>query len=129
MIGRYDDALFALVALFNIDGSVSRVEFSRAAQRLAERSPGAQAFEWVPAVPSVSRHDVEEAMAHTHRRPFEFTERNSAGALVRAARQGRFGATLRGKLEGLARLPAALRERRRLAASGDLTRARTWLGK
>lgn len=50
------------------------------------------------------------------------------GALVRAARQGRLGATLRGKLEGLARLPHALRERRRLAAGGDLDRARRWLG-
>jgi hypothetical protein len=51
-----------------------------------------------------------------------------AGSLARAARQGRFGATLRGKLEGLRRLPAALRERRRLGASGDLTRPRAWLG-
>jgi GT2 family glycosyltransferase len=51
------------------------------------------------------------------------------GALVRAVRQRRFGATLRGKLEGLARLPAALRERRRLAARGDLSRPRAWLGR
>lgn len=51
------------------------------------------------------------------------------GALVRAARQRRLGATLRGKLEGLARIPAALRERRRLAASGDLSRPRVWLGR
>jgi hypothetical protein len=52
-----------------------------------------------------------------------------AGALARAARERRFVATLRGKLEGIARLPAALRERRRLAASGDLSRARAWLGR
>jgi hypothetical protein len=51
-----------------------------------------------------------------------------AGALARAARQRRFLATLRGKLEGLARLPSSLRERRRLARSGDLARARAWLG-
>ncbi|MGH2939051.1 MAG: glycosyltransferase family 2 protein [Solirubrobacterales bacterium] len=51
------------------------------------------------------------------------------GALLRAARQGRLRATLRGKLEGLARLPRSLRERRRLAASGDLARARAWLGR
>jgi hypothetical protein len=49
-------------------------------------------------------------------------------ALLRAARQGRLLATLRGKLEGLARLPRSLRERRRLAAGGDLGRARAWLG-
>jgi GT2 family glycosyltransferase len=51
------------------------------------------------------------------------------GALSRAARQGRFGATAQGKLEGLRRLPTALRERRRLAASGDLSRPRAWLGR
>jgi hypothetical protein len=50
------------------------------------------------------------------------------GAVARAVRQRRLGATLRGKLEGLARLPAALRERRRLAAVGDLSRPRAWLG-
>jgi GT2 family glycosyltransferase len=52
-----------------------------------------------------------------------------AGALLRAAREGRLGATLRGKLEGLRRLPEALRERRRLAATGDLSRPRAWLGR
>jgi N-acetylglucosaminyl-diphospho-decaprenol L-rhamnosyltransferase len=52
-----------------------------------------------------------------------------AGSLLRAARQGRLRATLRGKLEGLSRLPLSLRERRRLAASGDLGRARAWLGR
>jgi GT2 family glycosyltransferase len=52
-----------------------------------------------------------------------------AGALLRAARQGRLGATLRGKLEGLWRLPAMLRERRRLRRQGDLGAARRWLGR
>ena len=51
-----------------------------------------------------------------------------AGALARAAGQRRFGATARGKLEGLARLPRSLRERRRLAREGDLRLARAWLG-
>ncbi len=51
------------------------------------------------------------------------------GALVRAARQRRFGATLRGKLEGLRLLPAMLRDRRRLAREGDLARPRQWLGR
>jgi GT2 family glycosyltransferase len=52
-----------------------------------------------------------------------------AAALTRAARQRRLGATLRGKLEALRRLPPLLAERRRLAASGDLGRARVWLGR
>jgi N-acetylglucosaminyl-diphospho-decaprenol L-rhamnosyltransferase len=50
-----------------------------------------------------------------------------AGSLLRAARQGRLGATLRGKLEGLGRLPGALRERRGLARTGDLGAPRRWL--
>ncbi|HJZ36339.1 MAG TPA: glycosyltransferase family 2 protein [Solirubrobacterales bacterium] len=50
-------------------------------------------------------------------------------SLYRAARQGRLSATARGKLEGLSRLPSSLRERRRLAATGDLGRARAWLGR
>jgi len=51
-----------------------------------------------------------------------------AGALARAARQRRFGATLRGKLAALPWLPALLRERRRLRAEGDLGLAQRWLG-
>jgi GT2 family glycosyltransferase len=52
-----------------------------------------------------------------------------AGSLLRAARQGRLRATLRGKLEGLGRLPRILRERRRLTATGDLDAPRAWLGR
>ena len=51
------------------------------------------------------------------------------GALLRAARQRRLGATLRGKLEGLRWLPAMLRDRRSLCREGDLARARHWLGR
>lgn len=51
-----------------------------------------------------------------------------AGALARAARQGRFRATLRGKLEGLRLLPKMLRERKRLAREGEIGRVREWLG-
>jgi GT2 family glycosyltransferase len=50
------------------------------------------------------------------------------GALLRAARQRRFAATLRGKLEGLRLLPAMLRDRRRLRREGDPELARRWLG-
>lgn len=50
------------------------------------------------------------------------------GALLRAVRQHRFGATLRGKLEGLHWLPAMLRDRRRLRREGDPKLARRWLG-
>jgi GT2 family glycosyltransferase len=51
------------------------------------------------------------------------------GSLARAARERRFGATLRGKLETLRRLRTLLAERHRLAVTGDLGRARVWLGR
>jgi GT2 family glycosyltransferase len=50
------------------------------------------------------------------------------GALGRAVAQRRFRGTLRGKLEGVARLPRSMRERRRLGQEGDLELARRWLG-
>jgi GT2 family glycosyltransferase len=51
-----------------------------------------------------------------------------AGALARAFSQQRLGASLAGKLETLRRLPALLRERRRLRQCGRPERAREWLG-
>jgi GT2 family glycosyltransferase len=51
-----------------------------------------------------------------------------AGALVRAAWQRRFLATLGGKLSALRWLPSLLRERRRLRHEGDLGAVRRWLG-
>lgn len=51
------------------------------------------------------------------------------GALGRAARQGRFRATLGGKLRALRWLPSLRRDRRRLRREGDLALARRWLGR
>ena len=51
------------------------------------------------------------------------------GSLLRATRQRRLVATLRGKLGVLAWLPRLLAERRRLRRAGDLSRARRWLGR
>lgn len=50
------------------------------------------------------------------------------GSLLRAARRRRFRSTLAGKLAALRWVPQLLRERRRLRRSGDLRRARQWLG-
>jgi GT2 family glycosyltransferase len=52
-----------------------------------------------------------------------------AGALVRATGGRRLRATLHGKLEGIRRLPGALRDRRRLAGEGRPELARAWLGR
>jgi GT2 family glycosyltransferase len=50
------------------------------------------------------------------------------GALGVAARERRLGATMAGKLAALRWLPALIGDRRRLRRSGDLGRAREWLG-
>jgi len=50
------------------------------------------------------------------------------GSLLRAVRERRFLATLRGKLGALRWLPALLRDRRRLRGGGDVSKARQWLG-
>jgi GT2 family glycosyltransferase len=51
-----------------------------------------------------------------------------AGSLANAAFRHRFAATAKGKLEALRWAPELRRERRRLAAAGDLRAARAWLG-
>jgi GT2 family glycosyltransferase len=51
-----------------------------------------------------------------------------AGSLAKAASRHRFAATAKGKLEALRWAPELRRERRRLAAAGDLRAARAWLG-
>jgi N-acetylglucosaminyl-diphospho-decaprenol L-rhamnosyltransferase len=52
-----------------------------------------------------------------------------AGALLRAFRQRRLLVTLRGKLSALRWLPRLLRNRRLLGQTGDISRARAWLGR
>jgi len=85
VLGRYEDSLFGLAALFAIDRSVSLTEFGRAARRIDQRHPGAKAFEWVPLVAKENRAALEADLRHGYRpRPFEFTELDAAGHLVRA---------------------------------------------
>jgi two-component system cell cycle sensor histidine kinase/response regulator CckA len=85
VLGRYEDALFGLAALFMLEGEPSPAEFARAARRIGERTPGVQAFEWVPFVPAAERTAREAALRrHYAPRALEFTERNPAGQLHRA---------------------------------------------
>jgi GT2 family glycosyltransferase len=51
------------------------------------------------------------------------------GSLLRAVRQGRFLATLRGKLAALRWLPSLIAERRAFRRDADLAGARRWLGR
>jgi PAS domain S-box-containing protein len=61
VLGNYEDALHGFSALFTLGASVSDDEFARAAERLRERLPAVQAFEWVPHVPAGQRAGFEAA--------------------------------------------------------------------
>src|SRR3954465_15998204 len=59
ILGRYEDSLFGLSALFMLDREVTREEFERVTSRLEGRTTGAQAFEWVPIVAHADRAAME----------------------------------------------------------------------
>ena len=85
VLGRYEDALFALNTLLMQERGLTRDEFARAARRIEERIPGALAYEWVPLVLDEQRAAVETSLQRSyHPRSFEFTERSSDGRLIRA---------------------------------------------
>ena len=80
VLTRYEDALFSLSSLLMIDGHVTRSDFDRAAQPLAERTAGVQAFEWVPLVTRENRAAFETAMRASYPgQRFEFTEADGSG--------------------------------------------------
>jgi PAS domain S-box-containing protein len=86
VIGRYEDALFSLNALFTRESPITLTEFTRAAHRIEERTPGALAYEWVPAVPHEQRAAAEANFQRGYRMPaLEFSEITAAGERIRAA--------------------------------------------
>ena len=85
VLGRYEDALFGLSALFMVDENPSRSQFIRAARRLSEHTPGALALEWVPLIPAAQRAAFEAELQRSYRKPdIQVTERDPAGQLRRA---------------------------------------------
>ena len=85
VLRRYEDALFGLSTLFMVEQDVSRSQFLRATQRLAERTPGSLALQWVPAVPAAKRLETEAALRRSYHKPdVEFTELDATGRRVRA---------------------------------------------
>ncbi|MDB6114201.1 MAG: sensor hybrid histidine kinase [Lacunisphaera sp.] len=91
VLGRYEDALFGLAALFMLDGNVSPAEFERVARRLEEHTPGAQALEWAPWVTAAERPGLEVMLArHYAPVPFEFFERDATGQHHRAGKRAAY---------------------------------------
>jgi PAS domain S-box-containing protein len=88
VLGRYEDALFGLSTIFMVEDDVSRSQFLRAARRLAERTPGTLAIQWVPLVTGAARPAVEEMLRTSYRQPgITFTEMGPDGRLSLAGQR------------------------------------------
>lgn len=74
ILGHYEDALFALSAVFTASDAVTLAEFHAITARIGARITGVQAFEWVPVVPGRARPNWEEELARAYDRPVEFVE-------------------------------------------------------
>jgi PAS domain S-box-containing protein len=81
---RCDEVLHNLAELLGRRGDLSRGEFAEVTQPLLRRHPSLRALEWVPGVPQAERARVEAQARNELGRPFEFTQTNAAGVLVRA---------------------------------------------
>jgi len=75
--------LRSIRGLFNASATVDRDEF-RAFVETIEVADMVQALEWIPLVPHPARSEYEEAARRDGFPAFEFTERTSQGAMVRA---------------------------------------------
>ena len=75
--------LRSIRGLFNASATVDRDEFHAFVESL-EVADMVQALEWIPRVPHAARSEYEEAARRGGFPVFEFTERASQGAMVRA---------------------------------------------
>ncbi|HSH93540.1 MAG TPA: CHASE domain-containing protein, partial [Roseimicrobium sp.] len=84
-IDLYTEILYSLHTLFLSSEHVSRAEFHEATVNTLKRHGGVRALEWVPSVPSTERQKLEAETRASADPGFQFTEKNEAGQLVRAA--------------------------------------------
>jgi serine phosphatase RsbU (regulator of sigma subunit)/CHASE1-domain containing sensor protein len=81
------NALYSIRSLHAASERVDRDEFREFVIPLLKRLPSVQAFEWIPRVTDSERGELE-AKARLESLPsFQFTVRNSAGAIVREGRR------------------------------------------
>jgi CHASE1-domain containing sensor protein/tRNA A-37 threonylcarbamoyl transferase component Bud32 len=79
------EVLGATAAMFESSSEVTRAEFARFVKPALERHPGIRALEWIPIVPGNERAHYEQSAREDGLAGYEFRERNSAGAMVRAS--------------------------------------------
>jgi two-component system cell cycle sensor histidine kinase/response regulator CckA len=86
VLGRYQDTMFGLSAVFTVQAGVSAEEFTRIGERIVDRIAGIQALEWVPVVKQEDRAQVEAALQRSYGgRVGEFIEFGADGRPRRAA--------------------------------------------
>jgi len=79
-----DELLHNLAELLGRRPDLTRAEFAEVAGPILRRHPEQRALEWVPVVAEAERAAVETRAARELGRPFQFTQTNAAGTLVRA---------------------------------------------
>ena len=72
-------------ALFEASRDVTRAEFARFVKPALERHPGIRALEWIPIVAAPDRERYEAAARADGLIDFQFKERTSSGAFIRAS--------------------------------------------
>jgi GT2 family glycosyltransferase len=135
-LGGYDESYFAFYedVDLNVRGRIAGWRFGYAPEAVVWHVGNAswkQGFERPDAENArlVARNRLATQLKYLPLRAAPRVAAVEAGSLLRAARQRRLRATLRGKLAALARLPRLLRARRALCREGDPDAARRWLGR
>jgi len=83
-IAHFEGGLFGLSNLLTADVSVSRHEFSIAANAMLSHYSGITALEWVGVVSEEKRAEIEAAVSAELGRPFQFTKPSHQGEIERA---------------------------------------------
>ncbi|MBI5771271.1 MAG: CHASE domain-containing protein [Verrucomicrobia bacterium] len=86
-LGRREEAVYTLRAMFETSPHVSRAQFERVARELLSRQVGIYELQWVPIVPGAERARYEAAARAEGFPRFEFTEHadDPPGTLRRSA--------------------------------------------
>ena len=86
-LDRYLDAVKSVGVLFDSPEKMDRWRFLEFARENLDDYPGIQAFEWIPVVPAKKRRAHEKRAVNDGLFDFHFTETNSRGEVVKAAKR------------------------------------------
>jgi signal transduction histidine kinase/CHASE1-domain containing sensor protein len=90
VFSHFESGLFSLRNVFIGHPEMTRQEFEHVAHEILVRYPGITALEWVVQVPAAERAAVEQRTTQELGRPFQFTEPDADGRLVRAGARAEY---------------------------------------